>query len=134
MRYLTCRYLLASAGDLVLVDEAAEDGSAVGLMAGQVGWRWRLGFSLKTNNNPRQTPSPTGKKRQIAPSASVAARIRDISSRQERTMMDRIAGRVLVACSSAIGTHKHVPTFSGILNVTKFGRATQLNMARHDPA
>ncbi|MEU4835995.1 hypothetical protein [Streptosporangium sp. NPDC023615] len=36
IRPLTCRFSVALAGDLVLVDEAAEDGSAVDVVAGEV--------------------------------------------------------------------------------------------------
>ncbi len=47
IRCLTCRSSVVSAGDLVLVDEAAEDGPAVDLVIGQVDGGWRSCFGLR---------------------------------------------------------------------------------------
>ncbi|WP_431904762.1 hypothetical protein, partial [Nonomuraea sp. bgisy101] len=52
---------------------------------------------------------------------------------QERVRAGRTTRRMLVACSSAIGTHEHPPTFSDILNATKLNRVIQLNPLKHSP-
>lgn len=43
---LTCGFSVVSVGDLIFVDEAAEDGSAVDSALGEVDWVWRSGFGL----------------------------------------------------------------------------------------
>jgi hypothetical protein len=44
---LVCRFLVVSAGDLVLVDESAEDHRAVDAVLGEVNGVWWSGFGLR---------------------------------------------------------------------------------------
>ena len=47
IRALICGFLVVSAGDLVLVDESAEDRCAVDVVLGEVDGAWWFGFGLR---------------------------------------------------------------------------------------